>query len=131
MAATLPKSERLSGLSRVSELFAHGKSGSSGCIRYRFLNRDDDAPSRIVVSVPKRNFKRAVKRNLLKRRLRESYRRQKDLLGPGFDILFVYMPREVLTSEEIFADMTTVLRSVSSVRGVQGADNQLVTDSHA
>ena len=112
MAATLPKSERLSGLSRVSELFAHGKSGSCGCIRYRFLKRDDDAPSRIVVSVPKRNFKRAVKRNLLKRRLRESYRLQKDLLGPGVDILFVYLSREVLTSGEIFADMTAVLKEV-------------------
>lgn len=131
MAATLPKSERLSGLSRVSELFAHGKSGSCGCIRYRYLKRDDDAPSRIVVSVPKRNFKRAVKRNLLKRRLRESYRRQKDLLGPGVDILFVYLPREVLTSGEIFADMTAVLRSVSSVRGGQCADNQLINENHA
>ena len=112
MAATLPKSERLSGLSRVTELFTHGKAGSYGCIRYRFLKRDDAAPSRIVVSVPKRNFKRAVKRNLLKRRIRESYRLQKDLLGQGVDILFVYTPREVLTSGEIFADMTAVLKEV-------------------
>ena len=112
MPATLPKSERLSGLSQVSELFSHGKQGSCGCIRYRYILRDDDAPSRIVVSVPKRNFKRAVKRNLLKRRLRESYRLQKDLLGPGVDILFVYTPREVLTSGEIFADMTAVLKEV-------------------
>lgn len=131
MAATLPKSERLSGLSRVSELFAHGKSGSCGCIRYRYLKRDDDAPSRIVVSVPKRNFKRAVKRNLLKRRLRESYRRQKDLLGPGVDILFVYMPHDVLPYADIYSDMTAVLRSVSSVRGAQGADNQLINENHA
>ena len=113
MAATLPKSERLSGLSRVTELFTHGKAGSCGCIRYRYLVRADDAPSRIVVSVPKRSFKRAVKRNLLKRRLRESYRLQKDLLGPGVDILFVYTPREVLSSEEIFADMNKVLQSVA------------------
>ena len=54
----------------------------------------------------------AYKRNLLKRRLRESYRLQKDLLGPGVDILFVYLSREVLTSGEIFADMTAVLKEV-------------------
>lgn len=113
MSATLPKSERLSGLTRVTELFTHGKSGSCGCIRYRYLKRDDIAPSRIVVSVPKRSFKRAVKRNLLKRRLRESYRLQKDILGPGVDILFVYTSREVLSSGEIFADMTKVLQSVA------------------
>lgn len=113
MAATLPKSERLSGLSRVSELFTHGKQGSCGCIRYRYLMREDDEPSRIVVSVPKRNFKRAVRRNLLKRRIRESYRRQKSLLGPGVDVLFIYTLKEVLPYEAIYADMTAVLNAIA------------------
>ena len=36
-------------------------------------------PNAVMVSVPKRNFKRAVKRNLLKRRIRESYRLNKEI----------------------------------------------------
>lgn len=131
MPATLPKSERLSGLTRVTELFTHGKSGSCGCIRYRFLKRDDIAPSRIVVSVPKRNFKRAVKRNLLKRRLRESYRLQKDLLGPGYDILFIYTSRDVLPFDVIIADMAQVLTRVAEVREMQGADTQEFGENRA
>ena len=114
MNATLPKSERLSGPAAVSRLLSHGKTGTCGCLRYKYSIRDDGAPSRIVVSVPKRSFKRAVKRNLLKRRIRESYRLQKELLGPGVDIIFVYVPREILDSGVIFADMTAVLTAVAN-----------------
>jgi ribonuclease P protein component len=114
MAATLSRCERLSGTTAVAELFTRGKSFVQGCIRCKYLFRDDDAPSRIVVSVPKRSFKRAVKRNLLKRRLRESYRLQKDLLGSEYDILFVYNSREVLPFDVIFADMAEVLKMVAA-----------------
>jgi ribonuclease P protein component len=65
------------------------------------------------VSVPKRNFKRAVRRNLLKRRIRESYRRQKALLGSGVDVLFVYTSREVLPYEAVYADMTAALTAIA------------------
>ena len=116
-AATLPKSERLCGKKPVAGLMDRGKGGVSGCLRYRFLRREGpeaDAPARILVSVPKRNFKRAVKRNLLKRRIRESYRLQKELLPAGIDIMFVYLPREVLPSADIFASMTEVLAAVAA-----------------
>ena len=127
MAATLSRQERLSGTTAVAELFSRGKSGSQGCIRYKYIFRDDEGPSRIVVSVPKRSFKRAVKRNLLKRRMRESYRLQKDLLGPEYDILFVYSSREVLPFEVIFADMAAVLTKVA--REMQSLDTQVFSEN--
>lgn len=123
MDAALPKSERLCGLKAVGELFQTGKSASAGCLRCKYLLREDGEASRIVVSVPKRSFKRAVKRNLLKRRIRESYRRQKALLGPGVDILFIYTSAEVLPYEVIYADMATLLHTVSA-RGMQIVNNQ-------
>ena len=123
MDATLPKSERLCGLKAVGELFQTGKSASAGCLRCKYLLRQDGDPSRIVVSVPKRSFKRAVKRNLLKRRIRESYRRQKALLGPGVDILFIYTSTDVLPYEVVYADMASLLQAVSA-RGMQTIDNQ-------
>lgn len=123
MDAALPKSERLCGLKAVGELFQTGKSVSAGCLRCKYLLREDGEASRIVVSVPKRSFKRAVKRNLLKRRIRESYRRQKALLGPGVDILFIYTAAEVLPYEVVYADMATLLHTVSA-RGMQIVNNQ-------
>lgn len=112
---TLTKSERLCGAVTVAGLFEHGKGVTAGCLRCKYMVREGSSEelSRIVVSVPKRNFKRAVKRNLLKRRIRESYRRQKALLGPGVDVLFIYTLREVLPSEVIYADMTTALTAIA------------------
>ena len=116
MEASLPKSERICGKTAVAALFEHGKHAGAGCLHSRYILREDGECSRILVSVPKRLFKRAVKRNLLKRRIRESYRRQKALLGPGVDILFVYTPKEVLPYDTIYADMTALLSFLSSAR---------------
>ena len=114
VAATLSKSERLCGLAAIAGLMEHGKGGSAGCLRYRYLPGGGAEVSRILVSVPKRFFKRAVKRNLLKRRIRESYRLQKDLLPVPVDIAFLYQAREVLSYDDIYAAMTSVLTAVSS-----------------
>ena len=38
------------------------------------------SPAQVAVSVPKRGFRHATDRNLLKRRIRESYRRRKQTL---------------------------------------------------
>lgn len=113
MAATLRKSERLCGQTAIAGLMDHGRGGTAGCLRYKYLANEGAEVSRILVSVPKRSFKRAVKRNLLKRRIRESYRLQKDLLPVPVDILFVYTPREVLPFVDIFASMTEVLTAVA------------------
>lgn len=117
MDATLPKAERLCGKTAVVSLFETGKSISAGCLRCKYLVRADEAPSRIVVSVPKRNFKRAVKRNLLKRRMREAFRRQKALLGPGVDALLIYTSSEVQPYEVVYADMTKLLTHIGNASG--------------
>lgn len=125
MDETLPKSARLSGQLSVAALFEHGKGLSHGCLRCKYISTvmpDPDRVSRIVVSVPKRLFKRAVKRNLLKRRIRESYRRQKGLLNGTFDILFIYTSPEVLPYETVFADMGALLAGCCRMQNV---DNQI------
>ena len=114
MAATLSKSERLCGKKAIAGLMEHGKGGVAGCLRYKFLQAGEAGISRILVSVPKRFFKRAVKRNLLKRRIRESYRLQKDLLPVPMDIAFLYQAREVLPFNDIFAAVTAALTAVAS-----------------
>jgi len=125
MDARLPKTERLSGATAVAALLEHGKHFQAGCLRCKYMPRADEGPSRIVVSVPKRSFKRAVKRNLLKRRIRESYRRQKGLLVQPWDLLIVYTSREVLPYETIFADMTEMLCKMESADNKRFTENRL------
>ena len=79
----LGKEERVTGRTLVESLFKGGESRSMSYyplrVVYRLVDRDE-APVRILVSVPKKCFKRAVKRNRVKRQVRESYRKHKHLL---------------------------------------------------
>lgn len=112
---TLSKEERLHGRSDISRLIAEGKFGGVSGLRYCVRPENGLTYSRIMVSVPKKLFKRAVKRNLLKRRLRESYRLQKHLLpeGDGKDIMFVYSTKEILPFSEIYSQVGQILEKLS------------------
>jgi ribonuclease P protein component len=68
------------------------------------------------VSVSSRHFKRAVDRNLLKRRIRESYRKQKLALktsleekGLFMDLFLVYIEPKILSYQEIDTAITEAL----------------------
>ncbi len=111
---TLSKQERLSGKVSVDALVRGGKWKGTGHIKACVLTGTGSGLNRIIVSIPKKNFKRAVKRNLLKRRIRESYRLQKDILtGTGTDILFVYNSTEVIGFKTAFSEIGDLLRSMA------------------
>ena len=116
---TLPKKERLCGKTSISKLLAKGKHGSVPGIRYQCLYGTDSGVNRILVSVSKKFFKRAVKRNLLKRRIRESWRRQKHLLNleGNFDILLIYSVKEILSYEEIYSSIGQVIENLNAKHG--------------
>lgn len=80
---TFRKNERLSRKKLVGELFLKGKSFMAFPLRvqYLFVDRVDNAAVQVLISVPKKRFKHAVDRNLLKRRVREAYRLNKHELA--------------------------------------------------
>lgn len=116
---TLTKKERLCGKTAISKLLARGKHGSVPGIRWQCLYGTDSGVNRIVVSVSKKFFKRAVKRNLLKRRIRESWRRQKHMLNldGNFDILLIYSVKEILSYEEIYSSIGQVMDALNAKYG--------------
>lgn len=113
MPSTLSKEERLCGKTAVGALMSKGDWAYCGHFKYCVLRKADDSPNRILVSVPKRNFKRAVKRNLLKRRIREAYRTQKDLVkSQGNDILFFYTASSIEEYGVIRNDIANILEQI-------------------
>jgi len=106
------KEERLSGRKQMEKLFREGRSFYLSPFRILVLEEKKEGVDRPVVrmavSVPRRLFKRAVKRNLLKRRIREAYRLNKAVLtdylaekGIFLDMIFIYIAREVLPYRDI------------------------------
>ena len=116
MTQTLPKNERLSGKTAVGTLIKKGRWGTAGCLKFCVLSPGGGDVDRVMVSVSKRMFKRAVRRNLLKRRLRESYRTQKDLLGQAgpLDLLLVYNSKDILDYQVIRQDVAAVLQHIAN-----------------
>ncbi len=112
---TLPKKERLCGKTSISLLLAKGRHGNVPNMRYLFMKNTGSGQNRILISVPKKLFKRAVKRNLLKRRIRESYRKQKHNLAVegGLDVLFMYSTKEILTYREIYSAIGQIIDRIN------------------
>ena len=85
------------------------------------LKSESTTPSvEVLFSVPKRNHKRANKRNTLKRRMREAYRLNNDALhaaitkhGVDVDIAFVYSTKELLQYKTIEHAVRKILAEVS------------------
>lgn len=114
MDHTLTKQERISSKSAISALMKDGKWSSYTLMRSCVLRREGESLNRIMVSVPKKTFKRAVKRNLLKRRIRESYRLSKEILPQsGYDILFFYKADNVAGFSEISSEMKSILTKLA------------------
>lgn len=118
----LPKCERLAKRSEIGRLFTNGEAFLVYPVKCTYLWRTDSEPVRIMVMAPKRNHKRAVARNLLKRRMREAYRLHKHVLGEGrgVDIAFSYIAKgEPLDYQTIEKAVVTILNKLCTIRNRQ------------
>ena len=82
---TLGSQERIKSTKLIDTLFSGGKSQSIAAFPLRVVymtasGNDESARAQILISISKRHFKRAVKRNRIKRQIREAYRLNKQLL---------------------------------------------------
>lgn len=112
---TLGKQERLCSRKKLETLFGGGNP-SVAAYPLRAVFMPDEQPGvRIMVSVSKRHFKRAVRRNRIKRQMREAYRLQKELLQPlpcGLDIAFLWTSGETLPTDSVIRKMSHILNRI-------------------
>jgi ribonuclease P protein component len=79
---TFTKSERLCSRKAIAGLFEDGNSFFSYPFQVVWMisNSDIPFPAQVAISVSKRGFKLAVTRNLIRRRIKEVYRKNKQIL---------------------------------------------------
>ena len=125
-AHTLSKQERLCSMKLTDRLFNGAGSHSMAAFPIRVVwmecaREEQASPVQILVSVAKRHFRHAVKRNRVKRQLREAYRKEKQLLYDkleatpqrGIMIAFIWLADELYPSAEVAGRIRRLLQRVA------------------
>ncbi len=118
---TFNKEEKLCRTKSIDRLFSSGESFIAYPLRVVFyieeVTDNENQGGSVLISVSKKKFKRAVKRNRVKRLFRESYRLNKQELqtvlkekNKRIDIAFLYLKNELPTYTEM---EKAVLKSIS------------------
>ncbi|MFI3292172.1 MAG: ribonuclease P protein component [Rikenellaceae bacterium] len=127
----LSHGERLRSLGAIKRLFESGNSGFVYPIRYvwsssQLDNQSDTQPdsqsnsAEVLFNVPKKFHRRANKRNLLRRRVKEAYRLQKSIIldcegsAPrSLDIALIYSTKESRSYKTIHNALRKILEHIA------------------
>lgn len=121
---SLSKSERVSSQKQIDKLFRGGNSKSMSAFPLRMVYMAEEREmdwrcpeAQMMVSVPKRYFKRAVKRNRIKRLVREAYRLNRHLLTAqlpddrktSLSVCFIWTDDKLRTFADVEEKMQSLL----------------------
>ena len=111
---TFSKEERITHKGDIEKLFISGKKLNLFPFDIRYYSGNMGSLNKVLISVSKKNIKSAVKRNLLKRRIRESYRlNKKQLSNSGYSIAIIYVDNKILKFKQIDDFIKKVLKNIS------------------
>ena len=126
-AENLTKQERVCSKLLIDRLFNGGKSHSMSAyplrVVYMYMQAEDianDEPNtQLLVSVPKKCFKRAVKRNRVKRQVREAYRRNRSIVsaqlsdGCRLVMAFIWLDPKLYDTAVVEVKMKNLIQRIS------------------
>lgn len=121
---TLKKNERLHQRKLIEKVFSNGESFLIYPFKVVWIETDFETAynAQFGISVSKKKFKKAVDRNLLKRRSREAYRLNKHILNDELKkqnrkiaFMLIYVSKEILTLQAIESKIILILQRLSKL----------------
>jgi len=117
MKESFGKTYSISSKKRIEEVFTKGHRIKQFPLMMRYLEIKDDFPTpfQIAISVPKRNFKQAVKRNRIKRLIKESVRKNKYIIEEKVPQNGVKLILFLIFSDKEMPDYQKINHSIESL----------------
>ena len=118
MEHKLPKSEKLHSFGAIRRLFTEGRGGFVYPLRYVvYAEGAEEMSAEILFSTPKKFLKRANRRNKVRRRMREAYRLNKQLLLSSetprqIQAALIYSSKEVVDYKTIENATKRILENI-------------------
>jgi ribonuclease P protein component len=111
------KNERIKSKKTISALFDRNSPANCSFLVYPFKVIYHTSPPednlvifpQVLISVSKRKFKNATDRNLVKRRTKEAYRKNKKAFDFNAFLAFIYVANDILDFSPIEKSMKTIL----------------------
>jgi len=109
------KEERITNKKIIQKLFNSGEKINLFPFDFRYLI-DGGNTNKVLISVSKSKISSSVKRNLIKRRIRESYRLNKlKLVKNGFYLAFIYSSSKILPFKDIKDSVILLLKQLNEI----------------
>ena len=113
---TFSKEERITHKGDIEKLFISGRKLNLFPFDIRYYSGNMGSLNKVLISVSKKNIKSAVKRNLIKRRVREQVKSSGllKIIPKGVSFFLIYTSKEIISSSDLKDALESLVKNFDS-----------------